>query len=309
MERVAVVGCGLVGRAWAMVFARAGIQAAIWDPAPGVAEAAINTICGSLADLAAAGLIAEAPDQVAARILPAESLGAAVAGASHVQESGPERPEVKRATFAELDALCPVRVTLGSSTSAIPSSAFTEALPGRARCLVAHPVNPPYLIPLVELVAAPWTSAEALASVRALMLRAGQVPVTAHKETTGFVLNRLQWALLAEAFRLVRDGVMSPEDVDACVTHGLGRRWAFMGPFETIDLNAPGGVADYVARFAAPLAAISAEQTAYGYDGPEVAAVHEARREALPLPKIPERSAWRDRRLMALAAHLKEQER
>jgi L-gulonate 3-dehydrogenase len=307
MERVAVVGSGLVGRAWAMVFARAGMQVALWDPASGVAEAAIDTVHGSLADLAASGLIEEAPELVAARIQPAGSLEQAVAGAVHVQESGPERPEVKRATFAELDALCPAGVTLGSSTSSIPASAFTEALPGRARCLVVHPVNPPYLIPLVELVASPWTSAEALASVRALMLRAGQVPVTAHKETTGFVLNRLQWALLAEAFRLVRDGVMSPEDVDACVTHGLGRRWAFMGPFETIDLNAPGGVADYVARFAAPLAAISAEQTAYGYDGPEVATVHEAQRKALSLDRIPERSAWRDRRLMALAAHLKEQ--
>jgi 3-hydroxyacyl-CoA dehydrogenase len=308
MERVAVVGCGLVGRAWAMVFARAGMQAALWDPAPGAADQAMARIRGSLADLAEAGLIAEAPDQVAARILPAASLEAAVAGALHVQESGPEVPEVKRATFAELDALCGERTTLASSTSSIPASAFTEALEGRARCLVAHPVNPPYLIPLVELVAAPWTSAEALAQVRALMTRAGQVPVVAHRETTGFVLNRLQWALLAEAFRLVRDGVMSPEDLDACVTHGLGRRWAFMGPFETIDLNAPGGAADYVARFAAPLAAISAEQTAYAYDGPEVAAVHDARRAALPVDQIPERSAWRDRRLMALAAHLKAQE-
>jgi 3-hydroxyacyl-CoA dehydrogenase len=198
---------------------------------------------------------------------------------------------------------------LASSTSGIPASAFTESLPGRARCLVAHPVNPPYLVPLVELVGAPWTSPEVVARTRALMDRVGQVPVTAMKETRGFVLNRMQAALVAEAFRLVRDGVMGVEDVDACVRDGLGLRWSFMGPFETIDLNAPGGVADYAARFGPLLGAITAEQEPYGFDAETVAKVAEERRAALPSEGIEERSAWRDRRLMALLAHRRGQER
>ncbi len=303
MERIAVVGAGLIGRAWAIVFARAGHEVRLWDPVAGVAEASLGIARERLADLREAGLIAEAPEAVAARISVAGTLADCVTGAAHVQENGPERVEPKREIFAQLDALCGPEVVLASSTSGIPASAFTEALAGRARCLVAHPVNPPYLVPLVELVGAPWTDPEVVARTRGLMERAGQVPVTAFKETRGFVLNRLQAALVAEAFRMVRDGVMSAADVDRCVKDGLGLRWSFMGPFETIDMNAPGGVADYVARFGALMGGITEEQTPYDYDAPTVERVTAERRAALPLEKIGERSAWRDRRLMALLAH------
>ncbi len=303
MDSIAVVGAGLIGRAWAMVFARAGLQVRLWDKLPGVAEAAMGTIRDRLGDLRGAGLVAEAPEAIAARIVPADTLADCVAGAVHVQENGPERIEPKRELFAELDRLCPREVVLASSTSGIPASEFTGNLPGRGRCLVAHPVNPPYLVPLVELVGAPWTDPAAVARARALMDRVGQVPVTAHKETRGFVLNRLQAALVAEAFRMVRDGVMSAEDVDRCVRDGLGLRWSFMGPFETIDLNAPGGVADYVERFGPLLRAITEEQTPYGFDAETLEQVAADRRAALELGRIEERSAWRDRRLMALAAH------
>jgi L-gulonate 3-dehydrogenase len=309
MERIAVVGAGLIGRAWAIVFARAGCSVALWDKLPGVADAAMEQIRARLGDLHAAGLVDEAPDAIMARIAPVAGLEACLAGAVHVQEQGPERLDVKRALFTKLDELSPMDAVLASSTSGIPASAFTESLPGRDRCLVAHPVNPPYLVPLVELVGAPWTSPEVVARTRALMDRVGQVPVVAMKETRGFVLNRMQAALVAEAFRLVRDGVMSVEDVDACVRDGLGLRWSFMGPFETIDLNAPGGVSDYAARFGALMGGITAEQTPYGYDAPTVEKVAGERRAALPLSGIEERSAWRDRRLMALLAHKRGQER
>ena len=307
MDRIAVVGAGLIGSAWAMVFARAGHPVRIWDPAPGASEAAMGVVRARLTDLHSAGLISEAPAVVAARVSVAATLEECLDGAVHVQENGPERVEVKRETFARLDALAAPAVVLASSTSGIPASAFTEGLAGRARCLVAHPVNPPYLVPLVELVGAPWTDPAVVARTRALMDGVGQVPVVALKETRGFVLNRLQAALVAEAFRLVRDGVMSVEDVDACVKEGLGLRWSFMGPFETIDLNAPGGVADYVGRFGPLMGGITEEQTPYGYDAPTVASVAGARRGALAADAIAERSAWRDRRLMALAVHKKAQ--
>jgi len=307
MEKIAVVGAGLIGRAWAMVFARAGLSVSLWDKEDGVAERAMGLIAGSLADLRAAGLVQEEPGAIAARISPAATLAECVAGAVHVQENGPERLAPKQELFAELDRLCPPGVVLASSTSGIPASEFTGNLPGRGRCLVAHPVNPPYLVPLVELVGAPWTDPAVVASTRALMARVGQVPVTAHKETRGFVLNRLQAALVAEAFRMVRDGVMSVEDVDACVKDGLGLRWSFMGPFETIDLNAPGGVADYAERFGPLMGGITEEQTPFDYDAKTVGQVTEARRAKLDLARIEERSGWRDRRLMALVAHKKGQ--
>ncbi len=144
--------------------------------------------------------------------------------------------------------LCPTRqagaedALLVSSTSAIVASRFTEKLPGRARCLVGHPVNPPHLVPLVELCGAPWTSPEAIDRARAIYREIGQVPVTINREINGFVLNRLQGALLAEAFRLVGEGYISAEDLDHTVKDGLGLRWSFLGPFETIELNAPGGI-------------------------------------------------------------------
>jgi L-gulonate 3-dehydrogenase len=303
MDRIAVVGAGLIGRAWAMVFARAGLPVAIWDKVPGVADSSMAIIRERLADLKEAGLVQEAAEAIAARITPAATLAECVAGATHVQENGPERLSPKQELFAELDRLCPKEVVLASSTSGIPASEFTGNLAGRGRCLVAHPVNPPYLVPLVELVGAPWTDPAVVARTRALMERVGQVPVTAHKETSGFVLNRLQAALVAEAFRLVRDGVMSVEDVDACVKDGLGLRWSFMGPFETIDLNAPGGVADYAERFGPLMGGITHEQTPYDYDLETVGRVAAERRAALELGRIEERSAWRDRRLMALIAH------
>jgi L-gulonate 3-dehydrogenase len=303
MEPIAIIGTGLIGRSWAMVFARAGHRVAIWDAEPRAAAAAMGIIGERLADLAAAGLLTEAPGTVAGRIEVAPSMEAALAGAAYVQENGPERLDPKRALFAAMDAVCGPEVVLASSTSGIPASQFTEGLAGRARCLVAHPVNPPYLVPLVELVGAPWTAPETVARCRALMAGAGMVPVVAHKETRGFVLNRLQAALVAEAFRMVKAGVMSVEDVDACVKHGLGLRWAFMGPFETCDLNAPGGIPDYAQRYGPLLHGLTEEMPPYDFDAATVAEVAKQRRALVPEEALGERAAWRDRELMALLAH------
>ncbi|MDE2005941.1 MAG: 3-hydroxyacyl-CoA dehydrogenase [Rhodospirillales bacterium] len=307
MTQIAVIGAGLIGRAWSIVFARAGFDVALWDPAPDAVPAARDFIAARLPELRAAGLLADAPEAVLARVRPAASLAEAVANAVHVQENGPERVADKQALFAALDRAAPAGAVLASSTSGIPASAFTEALPGRARCLVAHPVNPPYLIPLVELCPAPWTDPDATARTRALMAQAGQVPVTVRREMAGFALNRLQGALIAEAFRLLAADAISPEDLDATVKHGLGTRWSFMGPLETIDLNAPGGLADYCARYGALYAQMQREMTPMEWDAALVARLHADRRVVLAESEMPARHAWRDRRLMALAAHKKAQ--
>ncbi len=303
MEKIAIVGAGLVGRAWAVVFARAGLPVAMWDRDPAAAPAALDFIAARLPELRAAGLLADTPEAVLARVTPVATLAEALDGAVHVQESGPERVEAKQALFAELDAAAAAETVLASSSSGIPASAFTEGLPGRARCLIAHPVNPPYLIPLVELCPAPWTAAETVARTRALMTRVGQVPVALTREVNGFALNRLQIALVSEAFRLAMDGVMSPEDLDATVKDGLGLRWSFMGPFETIDLNAPGGLADYCARYGALYNEVQREMTPRELTPESVGAIHAAQRRHLPLAEQAARQVWRDRRLMGLLAH------
>ncbi len=303
MAQIAVIGAGLIGRAWAIVFARAGFEVTMWDPASGAVDGALAYIRERLPELAEAGLLTDAPAAVSGRIRPAPSLGEAVRSAEHVQENGPERVADKQALFAELDRVAPVDAVLASSTSGIPASAFTGSLAGRARCLVAHPVNPPYLVPLVELCPAPWTDPAVVARTRALMERAGQAPVTLNQEVTGFALNRLQGALLAEAFRLVADGVISTADLDATVKHGLGLRWSFMGPFETIDLNAPGGLAEYCARFGGLYGEMQRQMTPREWDKGLVAKVEAARRTELPANMLGVRTEWRDRRLMALLAH------
>ena len=171
-----------------------------------------------------------------------------------MQENAPEQLEVKRALCAELDRLAPADAILASSTSALLPSQLHRGPRGPARCLVCHPINPPYLIPAVELVPAPWTAPEAMRARPSVMRAIGAgADRDAQRELDGFVMNRLQGALLEEAFRLVADGYCDAEDVDIGLREGLALRWSFMGPFETIDLNAPGGMRDY----ATPLPAAS----------------------------------------------------
>ncbi len=303
MTQVAVIGAGLIGRAWSIVFARAGFDVALWDKFPEAVPAALDFIADRLPELQASGLLADEPATVLARIRRVDDLAEALRDAEYVQENGPERVPEKIALFAELDRLARPDAVLASSTSGIPASAFTEGLAGRARCLVAHPVNPPYLIPLVEICPAPWTDAEAVARTRAIMTKAGQVPATVKKEMDGFALNRLQGALLAEAFRLLADDVISPADLDALVKHGLGLRWSFMGPLETIDLNAPGGLADYCNRYGPLYATMQQQMTPLAWDEALVGRLQDARRAELPANMQPVRQEWRDRRLMALLAH------
>jgi len=307
MDKIGIVGAGLIGRAWAIVFARAGFAVALHDRSETIVAASLATIETSLADLAAAGLLADAPQAVRARMRIAPTLADALAGAIYVQESLPELTEVKREVFAAMDAVAAPATVLASSTSAIPGSTFTEGLAGRARCLVAHPVNPPHLVPLVELCGTPWTAPETVERARALMTRAGQVPITVQRELEGFILNRLQAALLNEAFRLVDQGYVSADDLDKTVKDGLGLRWAFMGPMETIDLNAPAGVADYLARYSPFFRRLDAETKAATPWRDALGARLEAeRRRAVPATQLAERQAWRDRRLMALLAHKNE---
>ncbi|ARC90329.1 3-hydroxyacyl-CoA dehydrogenase [Rhodovulum sp. MB263] len=303
-ETVAIVGAGLIGRSWAALFARGGCDVRVWDPDAKVLDrfrADMETLCETMS---AEGLLDD-PAATLARIGICPTLEEAVAEAVHVQENGPERIEVKQELFARLDAACPEAAVIASSTSAIVPSRFTAGLPGRARCLVAHPVNPPHLIPVVELCPAPWTATEALDRAEALYARIGQVPVRMTRERDGFVLNRLQGALLGEALRLLGEGVVGVEGLDATIRHGLGLRWALMGPIETIDLNAPDGLVDYVARYGDFYADIVAEPL-----GREVFSVETASRIAASWAQdrdpqdIRRRQDRRDRRLAALRRHL-----
>lgn len=299
---IGIVGAGLVGSGWAVVFARAGHQVLVFDPSPEVRAKVIPWAQTALNDLAEVGLADDAGAALA-KISVVESLSQAVSPADYIQESVFERVDVKTEVCRQIGPLLKPGAVVGSSSSGIPASAFTEDCANRNRFLISHPVNPPHLVPVVELVPAPWTDADAVTSTRALMEAVGQVPVSLTREIEGFVLNRLQGALLNEAWALYDAGYATAADIDATVAHGLGLRWSFMGPFETIDLNAPAGVKDYAQRYGQQNRDTLADAPPFGWGEDTVARVDAERRTQLDVADIGKRSAWRDRRLMALAAH------
>lgn len=304
MEKTAaMIGAGLIGRAWAMVFARSGWNVRVYDSDPAQLAGARAYIGPSLAEQQAAGLCEDAA-VAHGRIAYASALDDAVSGAQWVHEHLPEQLELKRGIFVELDRLADDNAILASSTSAIPSSQFTEKLAGRARCLVAHPVNPPHLVPVVELCGAPWTDAATIERAHAVMRDVGQVPILVRREIDGFILNRLQGALLTEAMRLVEEGYVSPADLDKTIKDGLGLRWSFMGPFETIELNAPGGVADYCARYSSFYRRLAADPARPGvWEAESAARVVKNLGATLTVSEQEQRTRRRDRRLLALRQH------
>ncbi|MEM7429593.1 MAG: 3-hydroxyacyl-CoA dehydrogenase [Pseudomonadota bacterium] len=305
MKKVAVVGSGFIGRAWAIVFARGGQEVHLWDREEGAGGAAVGFIQDVLGDLERNDLLnGNAPDDILARLHVQDDLAAALSGAVHIQENTPEVLDIKRTVLAELDRMADGQAVIASSTSALLPSALAEGMKGRHRIVVAHPINPPYLVPAVEVVPSPWTSEDVLERTRAFLAECGQSPIVMRKEHDGFIMNRMQGALLEEAFRLVAEGYASIEDVDIGIREGLALRWSFMGPFETIDLNAPGGVADYAARYQGIYERIHPQMHhRVDWTGEVMQTVEADRRKALPEGELEERQKWRDRRLMALAAH------
>jgi 3-hydroxyacyl-CoA dehydrogenase len=301
--RIAIIGAGTLGRGWLISFARSGARVRFFDPDPAAAGKVEEFLSDRLPALARHGLIEDAA-AVRSRIQGLKSLEDAVADADYVQESVPERVDLKRSVFKTLDLAAPPSAILASSTTGIPPTSFVEGLPGRERCIAVHPLNPPYLQPAVEITPSPWTSEACAARTKALMEEIGQVPIMLRGEGR-LVLTRLAAAILTEAFRLVEDGSASVEDVDKAIRDGLGLRYAFMGPFEVADLNAPRGIADFVRRYGATFTDLRKAREGQATDWPAelVARIDAERRAILPLAEIGGRMAWRDERLMEIAAY------
>lgn len=240
--RVAVIGTGVIGRSWMRVFTRAGCETCVWDPNP-------ETIAAAVTWHDAESAIDARPATVAGRLVPCRSLEDALAGASYVQESGPESVDIKRAIFSELDRLAEPNAIVASSTSALDMTDITAGLPGARRCVVAHPVNPPHVVPIVEILGGRATDAAAVSATVDIMRAVGQSPVVLNFYVPGFLLNRMQAALVREAIDLLTRGVADADAIDAVIRDGLGLRWALMGPFGVANTNADGGVREYFTRY------------------------------------------------------------
>lgn len=305
MEKIAVIGCGLIGQGWAAVFAQAGFEVAMYDVSAEAADRALKAMEKRISDLAEFDLVAPSDaSQILQRIKLAASLEEALDQAIYVQENGPEEVEIKKQITETLDAIAASDVPIGSSTSGISASRYCKDIEGRHRCLVVHPINPPHLHPAVEIVPTPWTDQNALSMVNDLMIKCGRETIVLSEEIDGFIVNRLQGALLEEAFKLVGNGIVSAEDLDKAICDGLGLRWSIMGPMQTIHLNAPGGVTDYVARYGSMYRGFGIG-SCEGVDWASVAKDKLAAEmaERTPVANIPEAQIARDRKLMALLRH------
>lgn len=291
IRSVGIVGAGIIGSSWAAVFLRAGFKVSVLCRRRGAADPLRLSI------IRQAAALGHDTGDFASRLMVSDDLGRVVRDADYIQESVAEDRDQKRAVIGNILAGAPGHAIVASSTSAIPMSEIAAGIDGCERTIVAHPLTPPHLLPVVEIVPAPFTDDGAVSRTIGLMRAVGQSPVRLNREQSGFVLNRLQGALLIELFHAIEDDVIDAADADLLIRDGFGLRWAVFGPLEGIDLNAPGGIADYLERYGAifdDLARARGQATPVVTED-LVARLTDARRRALPLDGIKARADWRDR--------------
>lgn len=249
IKTVAVIGTGFIGFGWAHLFCRAGLETRVYDSNSQAVEALCRRLPEELAFFRDEGIITDHEQEVAiSRLKPCSDLATACAGANYIQECVPEDIQIKQHIFEELDRLSSPQAILASSVSALSITEITRNVHHAQRCVVAHPTNPPHLIPLVEVAGGASTSQETIATTYQFLEALGQKPIICRKEIFGYVLNRLQFALEQEAFYLLREGVATCADIDRCLTEGLGLRWALTGPFMVEELNAQ-NIADDLRKY------------------------------------------------------------
>ena len=227
--KIAVIGAGLMGHGIAQVFAVAGHDVTITDPQAGTLATVGERIAANLKDLG------DDPRAVE-RVRPVAALADCVKAADFVVEAAPEDLAIKQRLFAEIEAAARPGAILASNTSVIPITAIMQGLERRERALGTHWWNPPFLVPLVEVIATQWTSQAAIDTAMELHRAAGKTPVHVRKDVPGFVGNRLQHALWREAIALVEHGICDAETVDTVIKAAFGRRLAVLGPLENADL-------------------------------------------------------------------------
>jgi carnitine 3-dehydrogenase len=248
VQRVAVVGTGVIGASWAAHFLAHGLDVTTTDPSPGAEERLRSDVAAIWPTLTPAA--GGSPERLAFT----SDVAAAVADAHFVQHHGPEREDVKHEVFAVLDTAARPDVVLASSSSGLLPSVIARGCPRHPeRVVIGHPFNPPHLIPLVEVVPGEKTSEQAVEAALAFYTAVGKKPIRLRQELPGHVANRLQAALWQEAYSLVERGVATVADIDTAIAHGPGLRWAVLGPFANQHLSGgPGGIAHVLEHLGPP---------------------------------------------------------
>ncbi|XP_035250505.1 lambda-crystallin homolog isoform X3 [Anguilla anguilla] len=289
-----------------MVFLSGGYRVKIYDNQPGQALKAAQEVRKQLEELQQAQMLRgelSAAEQFSL-LSSHDDLTQALEGAFFVQECVFEELEAKQSVFQAVESHVGESVILSSSTSCLlPSNVFSR-VQNKTRCIVSHPVNPPYYVRLVELVPHPDTLPAVMERTHALMTRVGQSPARLRKEVDGFALNRVQYAVIAESWRLVKEGIISVQDMDLVMTEGLGMRYAFIGPMETMHLNAPEGLGDYLQRYREGMRRVlSSFGPVPEFTGEEAEAIVQEMCDLIPndQPHLSTRRERRDQLLMGLA--------
>lgn len=227
--QISIVGAGLMGHGIAQVFARAGHLVRVYDSQYAALASLRERIERNLSDL-------EQDVSAAQRVYPVEDLGECVAGADVVFEAGPENLAFKQKLFLQLELMAPAHALLASNTSVIPITDIMRDLRTGHRAMGTHWWNPPYLVPLVEVIKTAHTDAKLAQRMAELLVAAGKTPAMVEKDVPGFIGNRMQHALWREAMALVEEGICDAETVDTVVKASFGRRLAVLGPLENADL-------------------------------------------------------------------------
>jgi len=249
IRTVACIGAGLIGQNWASLFSSKGLEVTLHDVTQDILHNSITNIASSLIFMEENNLLrAGEADAALKRIRPTTDLAEAVAHADYVQESVPDNYEIKKQVFQELDAQAPHHTILASSASGLLMTEIQKVTIRPERCVLAHPVLPAHLIPLVEIVGGEHTSPSTVKATRDFMKRIGKAPVVLNREVPGYIVNRLQAALLREAIDLVHKGIASASDVDTAFCMGIGLRDPLIGPFLRIHL-AGSGVERFIENF------------------------------------------------------------
>ena len=303
VERVAIVGTGIIGFSWAHLYCRNGLETRLYDPDRTSLEKGYKNVLNALDLFCTLGLLdEEAKDAAVARLRVCDRLEDAVPDVDWVHECAPEELALKRGLFEEMDSLAHPDAILASSVSGLSMTLVSERTRHPERCVVVRPTNPPHIIPYCEIIAGQKTAADVVTRAHEFMTRMGQSPAIVKKEVYGFVLNRIQFALIREAVWLVREGVASVAEIDQCLTDGLALRWAFTGPFLGEELNSA-SIEEEFRKYADFYRAIwSSLESITQLEERDVTLAREGIDEVLGGRSHDEVLEWRDRMILALRA-------
>ena len=303
LNSVTLVGAGVIGRGWIRVFARAGCKVCLYDKDKSQVEKALSWLEDGLNNDVTEEIISrEEADLIRGLVSIGKNLDDAVSQAEYIQENCPESLEIKQGVFRLIDQAAKPSAIIASSSSRLNVNDIAAGLPGNVRCMLAHPYNPPYILPAVEVMPTKKTAPEIVKKTIQFLKSVGQKPVLMNYYVSGFLGNRIQAAIVKEAIHLVMKGVADVDAVDTVIREGLGLRYAILGNFGVNHTNADGGLREYYTHYGEGYKAIMNDLDSSTPDfGQEmIQRIAEGAEAMEGRASVSEICRWRDRMIMKI---------